>query len=246
MQHTPTGQRVPTVETVIPVYNEEHVLERSVTTLRDFLPAQLPYPWRILIADNASTDRTLDVAKSLAGRYPGEVAYLHLPQKGRGRALRAAWMNSDADILSYMDVDLSTDLAAYPPLIQAIAEEGYHLATGSRLLPGSRIVRSPTREVLSRGYFFMIRALFFVRFTDAQCGFKAIHRAAARALLPLVQNQEWFFDTELLILAEKNGFRIKDIPIRWIEDPDSRVNIPKTVAEDVRGLLRLRFHLPRV
>ncbi|MBI4497181.1 MAG: glycosyltransferase family 2 protein [Chloroflexi bacterium] len=246
MQQTPTEHHVPSVDVVIPVYNEEHVLERSVITLRDFLRAQIPYEWRILIADNASTDRTLEVAKGLAARYPDDVAYLHLPQKGRGRALRTAWMASDADILSYMDVDLSTGLEAFPPLVQAIAVEGYDLATGSRLMQRSHIVRSLKREILSRGYFLMIQALFGVHFTDAQCGFKALSRQAARALLPLVQNQEWFFDTELFVLAEKNGYRIKDVPIRWIEDPDSRVNIPKTIAEDVRGLLRLRFHLPRV
>lgn len=229
------------VDTVIPVYNEEHVLEHSVETLREFLGQHLrPHRWRILIADNASIDGTLPVAQELARRYPQEVAWLHLDQKGRGRALRVAWMTSDSDILSYMDVDLSTGLESYPPLVQAIIN-GYDIAIGSRLLSESQTTRSPKREFTSRAYNLLIKGSHFTRISDAQCGFKAISRAAARALVPLVQNQEWFFDTELLLLAEKRGYRIKELPVRWVEDPDTRVDIVKTALEDMRGLLRLRF-----
>ena len=232
------------VEVVIPVYNEEHVLTQSVGTLREFLTENLkPHHWRILIADNASTDGTLRVAQELAAQYPEEVACLHLDQKGRGRALRVAWMTSDADILSYMDVDLSTGLEAYPLLVQSIIN-GYDVAIGSRLMSGSQTTRSPRREVISRAYNLLIKASHFSRISDAQCGFKAISREAARALVPLVQNQEWFFDTELLLLAEKRGYKIKEIPVRWVEDPDTRVNILKTALEDIRGLLRLRFTPP--
>ena len=227
------------VDAVIPVYNEAHVLAQSVATLSTFLDEQLPYDWRIVIADNASTDATLEVAKQI-GDENRRVNVLHLDLKGRGRALKAAWLGSDADVLSYMDVDLSTDIRVYPALIRAIAEEGYDLATGSRLLPGSRIKRSPKREALSRGYNLIIRAAFRTRFSDAQCGFKAISQRAARHLLPRVENNEWFFDTELLILAERNGYRVKDIPVRWLEDLDTRVNIRKTVLEDLRGLWRLK------
>jgi glycosyltransferase involved in cell wall biosynthesis len=243
------------VDIVIPVYNEEHVLARSVETLRVFLrdnlPACLPsgqagrtgrpHAWRIVIADNASSDGTLAVAQELAAQYPGEVAVVHLPQKGRGRALRAAWLGSDAEVLTYMDVDLSTDLSALPPLVDAIAVEGYDLAIGSRLARGAHTTRSPRRELISRVYNLLIKAIHFTRFSDAQCGFKAISRQAARDLVPLVKNEEWFFDTELLILAEKGGYRIKEVPVRWVEDPDTRVKIASTMAEDVRGLLRLRF-----
>lgn len=233
------------VDVVIPVYNEEHVLAQSVATLRAFLQENLPYRWRIVVADNASIDKTLEVAQRLAEQYPGEVSYIHLPQKGRGRALRAAWTSSTADVLTYMDVDLSTGLEAFPPLVRAIAEEGYDVATGSRLMPNSRIVRSLKRDVISKTYNLIIKATFFTKFSDAQCGFKAISRRACQELVPLIENQEWFFDTELLILAEKNGYRIKDVPVRWIEDPDTRVNIQKTVREDLEGLWRLRRHLPR-
>lgn len=229
------------VEVVIPVYNEEHVLALSVGALRDFLTENLKlHRWRIRIADNASTDGTLRVAQELAAQYPEEVAWLHLNQKGRGRALRVAWMTSDADILSYMDVDLSTGLEAYPLLVQSIIN-GYDLAIGSRLMSGSQTTRSPRREFISRAYNLLIKTSHFSRISDAQCGFKAISREAARALVPLVQNQEWFFDTELLLLAEKRGYTIKEIPVRWVEDPDTRVNILKTALEDIRGLLRLRF-----
>lgn len=227
------------VDIVIPVYNEEHILARSVATLRQFLGQNAPQSWTIVIADNASTDKTWEVALDLA-RQHADVSALHLDEKGRGRALRRAWLESSADIVSYMDVDLSTDLKAFPPLIQAI-EEGYGVAIGSRLLPGSSVTRSFRREFTSRSYNLLIRAMFLAKFSDAQCGFKALSSTTAQDLVPQIKDQEWFFDTELLILAEKRGYRIKEIPVAWVEDPDSRVAIFKTVREDLKGLLRLRF-----
>ena len=231
------------VDIVIPVYNEEHVLTDSVATLRKFLAEGFAHQYRIVVADNASTDGTRAVAQRLAEEHT-DVACLHVPQKGRGRALRAAWLDSPADIVCYMDVDLSTDLAAFPPLIESIASEGYDVATGSRLAREADIRRSLRREAISRGYNVMIKGLFFTRFSDAQCGFKAASRRAVQDLVPLIENNEWFFDTELLILAEKAGYRLKEVPVRWLEDPDSRVNVPRTVGEDVRGLLRLRWKRP--
>jgi glycosyltransferase involved in cell wall biosynthesis len=234
------------VDIVIPVYNEEHVLAESLAALRKFLAQSASggtHQYRIVVADNASTDGTLALAQRLAKKHP-DVASLHIPQKGRGRALRTAWLTSPADVLSYMDVDLSTDLAAFSPLIEAIASEGYDVALGSRLARGADIRRSLRREATSRVYNVMIKGLFFTRFSDAQCGFKAVSRRAVQELVPLIENNEWFFDTELLILAEKAGYRIKEIPVRWLEDPDTRVNVPKTAWEDVRGLLRLRLRRP--
>lgn len=233
-----------TVDVVIPVYNEEHVLARSVATLRDFLKNNLDKQWRIIIADNASTDRTWEVAQGLDKEYP-EVTSVHIDQKGRGRALRKVWLESDSDIVSYMDVDLSTGLDAFPRIIQAI-EEGYGVATGSRLLGQSKVKRSFKRELTSRGYNFIIKALFFTKWHDAQCGFKAVSRKAVDELVPLIQNQEWFFDTELLLLAGMKGYRIKEVPVTWVEDTDTRVDIIKTVREDMGGLMRLRFRpLPK-
>ena len=232
---------MPQLDIVLPVYNEAHVLAGSVERLHSFLQeSAFPYSWRIVVADNASTDATLSVARVLEDRF-GDVAPLHLPQKGRGRALRKAWLESDADAMCYMDVDLSTDLAALLPLAKAVLEDGYDVATGSRMTRGSRIQRSLRRETTSRGFIFLIKVLFVSKLSDTQCGFKAISRQAARELLPQVENEEWFFDTELLLLAEKGGYRVREVPVHWIEDLDSRVNVLKTVLEDLRGLLRMRF-----
>ena len=237
---------MPQLDIVIPVYNEAHVLAGSIERLRSYLEeTNFPYSRRIVVADNASTDRTLAVAQELAERFD-DVAALHLPQKGRGRALRKAWLESDADAVSYMDVDLSTDVAALTPLARAVLEEGYDVASGSRMTRGSQIERSLRRELTSRGFIFLIKLVFLSKLSDTQCGFKALSRQAVRELVPRIENEEWFFDTELLLLAEKGGYRIKEVPVRWREDPDSRVNVAKTVAEDLRGLLRMRFRrIPR-
>ena len=237
---------MPQLDIVIPVYNEAHVLVGSIERLRSYLAeTNFPYSRRIVVADNASTDRTLAVAQELAERFD-DVAALHLPQKGRGRALRKAWLESDADAVSYMDVDLSTDVAALTPLARAVLEEGYDVASGSRMTRGSQIERSLRRELTSRGFIFLIKLAFFSKLSDTQCGFKALSRQAVHELVPRIENEEWFFDTELLLLAEKGGYRIKEVPVRWQEDPDSRVNVAKTVAEDLRGLLRMRFRrIPR-
>ena len=227
-----------TVDIVIPVYNEESALERSICELRDYLEQHLPYHWTIVIADNASTDRTWELAQSLA--QDPAVRAIHLDQKGRGRALRQAWLTSGADVVSYMDVDLSTNLKSFLPLIAPIITGHSDVAIGSRLLKSAVVQRQRKREIISRVYNFMIKVLFRNRFSDAQCGFKGLSRTAARELLPLVENQSWFFDTELLLLAEERGMRIYEVPVQWIEDLDSRVNITKTALEDIKGLLRVR------
>ena len=237
---------MPQLDIVLPVYNEAHVIAGSVERLRAYLQeTNFPYSWRIVVADNASTDTTLAVAHQLEDTYP-DVTVVHLPQKGRGRALRKAWLESQADAMCYMDIDLSTDLAALLPLTKAVLEEEYDVATGSRMTRGSQITRSLRREITSRGLIFLIKVAFLSKLSDTQCGFKAITRQAAQELLPRIENEEWFFDTELLLLAEKGGYRVKDIPVRWVEDTDTRVNVLKTVAEDLGGLLRMRFkRIPR-
>ncbi len=232
---------MPQLDIVIPVYNEAHVLAGSIEKLRSFLQEMnFPYTWRVVVADNASTDATLEVAQELS-RQHDDVSVVHLPQKGRGRALKKAWLESDADAMCYMDVDLSTDLKALLPLADAVLKDGYDIATGSRMTRGSQITRSLRRETTSRGFIALIKLFFFSKLSDTQCGFKAVTRQAAHELLPLVENDEWFFDTELLLLAEKGGYRVKDVPVHWIEDTDSRVNVRKTVMEDLQGLARMRF-----
>jgi glycosyltransferase involved in cell wall biosynthesis len=230
----------PSVDVIIPVYNEERDLPRCVERLSAFLKDNLPNPWRIVVADNGSTDGTLRVCEELSDEYP-RVTYIHLDQKGRGRALKRAWTESEADVVSYMDVDLSTGLEHFPSLVNTI-EEGADVAIGSRLMRGSKVQRKMKREITSRGYNMLIKLLFWnTRFHDAQCGFKAVNRRTVRAIVPLVKNNNWFFDTEMLLIAQRHGFKIREVPVRWADDPDTRVKVLKTAWEDVRGLLRLRF-----
>ncbi len=234
-----------TVDIIIPVYNEEEVLPRTIVTLTEYLRGNLSNPWRIVIADNASTDSTRAVSEMLCERHSG-VHYLHLTQKGRGRALRTAWLDSRADIVSYMDADLSTDLSHFPQLIQAI-ESGNHIAVGSRLSKASQVQRGFKREFISRSYNLLINSMFFTGLPDAQCGFKALTRAAAEAIVPSIKNNNWFFDTEMLIIAAKRGYNIASVPVKWDDDPTSTVNVMSTAMEDIKGLLRLRFGgVPRV
>jgi len=227
-----------TVDVVIPVHNEERDLERCVRRLHRHLTTEFPYPFRITIADNASTDGTPEVARALAAELAG-VRWRRLAAKGRGLALRTAWSESDAPVLAYMDVDLSTDLAALLPLVAPLISGHSDVAIGSRLARGSRVVRGLKREALSRGYNLLLRGTLAARFTDAQCGFKAIRKEVADSLLPLVRDTGWFFDTELLVLAQRAGLRIHEVPVDWVDDPDSRVDIGPTILADLRGIARL-------
>ena len=227
------------VEVVVPVYNEQEVLPESIPALCDYLTTYFPYRWSVVIADNASTDATLSVAEGLAAAYP-RVSVLHLEEKGRGRALKAAWLASEADIVAYMDVGLSTNLWSFLPLVAPLATGHSDVAIGSRLLRGAMVTRQWRRELISRCYNLLIKALFRNRFSDAQCGFKAVKRGTARKLLAQVQDGEWFFDTELLLLAEERGCRISEVPVDWIEDLDSRVDVTSTALMDVKGLLRVK------
>jgi glycosyltransferase involved in cell wall biosynthesis len=232
------------VDVVIPVLNEAHVLEKSVEEVRSFLAANTDWAWQVVVVDNGSTDGTDRVARTLVERH-GDVRFLQLPQRGRGRALRHAWTQSDADIMSYTDVDLSTELAALPRLVEGIAAGDYDLGTGSRLLAASQTTRSAKREFISRCYNLMVKAVLWTSFSDAQCGFKVVSRRVVQEIVPHIKDQSWFFDTELLVLAEKHGYRIMDLPVRWIEDDDSRVKIVKTAWEDIKGVARLRWTLWR-
>ena len=231
-----------TLDVVIPVLNEERALANSVNALAAFLSNNLnDYEWAVVVADNGSTDATPSICQSLSEQ-DSRVRHVRLEQKGRGRALKQAWAESDADIVAYMDVDLSTDLSALPQTIAAVDDEGYDIAIGSRLTRGARVIgRSFKRELISRSYSLIFRAMFLAGFQDAQCGFKAVSRRAADDVAPLVVDNGWFFDTEMLLIAEKNGYRIKEIPVKWTDDPDSRVKIISTAWEDIKGLLRLRF-----
>ena len=236
------SESLPVVDLVIPVLNEAHVLENSVERVRAFLGAGFPYPWRVTVADNGSDDGTYEIAEGLAGTFP-EVRCFRLDQRGRGRALRHAWTRSDADIVAYTDVDLSTELDALEPICRAIHEQGYDLGTGSRLHPNSQTTRGLKREFISRSYNLLVRLVLRTHFSDAQCGFKVVSRRVVENVVPQVLDEAWYFDTELLAIAEKQGYRIFDHPVRWIDDEDSRVKIVSTAWEDIKGVARTRMYL---
>ncbi|MCE1178001.1 MAG: bifunctional glycosyltransferase family 2/GtrA family protein [Micrococcales bacterium] len=234
----------PVLDVVIPVYNEQETVEACVRRLHAHLVQTFPYPFQITIADNASTDTTWQVATALAATVPG-VAAVHLDQKGRGRALKQVWLDSPAPILAYMDVDLSTDLDALWPLVAPLMSGHSDVSIGSRLSKQSRVVRGAKREFISRTYNRILRVGIGARFSDAQCGFKAIRKDVAVELLPLVEDTTWFFDTELLVLAERSGLRIHEVPVDWYDDPDSRVDIVSTATDDLKGVWRVRRSLAR-
>ena len=234
----PTTRVTTVVDIVVPVFNEQAVLVENITTLERYLRHHFPFSWRITIADNASTDDTWRLASTLAATIDG-VRAVHLDQKGRGRALRTAWTDNDAEVLAYMDVDLSTGLDALLPLIAPLLSGHSDVAIGSRLATGASVARGPRREFISRSYNRLLRAVFGNGFRDAQCGFKAVRRDVAERLLPMVQDQEWFFDTELLLLAERNGLRVHEVPVTWVDDPDSRVHVVSTATKDLQGVARM-------
>ena len=236
-----------TIDVVIPVYNEERALPISLPKVLAFFDAHPEHQWRVVIADNASTDHTLAVGRVLETEHPGRVAVLFIPVKGRGIALRTSWLTSPADVVAYMDVDLSTDLVHLSALVDPIAAGEVDVSYGTRLHRDSRTNRSFKREFISRSYVFLLRTIAGLRVTDAQCGFKATSREAARALIPLVRDNAWFFDSELLLVAQENGYRLREVPVRWEEDADTRVKIVKTALDDLRGIWRLkRGGVPRV
>jgi len=244
VSHSLGMSEIPEVDIVVPVKNEEHDLAPSVTRLVGYLRDFFPFSARVTIADNGSTDSTWRVARSLEAAF-AEVRAVHLDLPGRGRALHEIWSSSDAELLAYMDVDLSTDLNALLPLVAPLLSGHSDIAIGTRLAHGSRVVRGPKREIISRCYNLLLRVVLRTRFTDAQCGFKAIRASQARELLPLVADNGWFFDTELLVLAERAGLRIHEVPVDWTDDTDSRVDIVDTALRDLHGVARVGIGLAR-
>ena len=236
--------RLPQVEIVVPVLNEERDLALSVRRLVAYLAGRFPFRSVVTIADNGSTDGTWAAAQDLAEELDG-VRAVRLERPGRGHALRSVWSASRADVLAYMDVDLSTDLNALLPLVAPLLSGHSDLAIGTRLARGARVVRGPRREVISRCYNALLHATLGAGFSDAQCGFKAIRAEAARLLLPLTRDGGWFFDSELLVLAERAGLRIHEVPVDWIDDLDSRVKLAATALGDLRGIARMRWGLLR-
>ena len=234
------------VEIAVPVYNEEVDLDPNVRRLRRYLDERFPLRAVVTIADNASTDSTWDIARAIATEVDG-VRAVHLDQKGRGRAVKRIWSTSDAPVVAYMDVDLATGLDGLLPLVAPLISGHAEVAIGSRLAVGARVVRGTKREVISRAYNAILHAALHTGFSDAQCGFKAMRADVARDLIPQIEDDAWFFDTELLVLAERSGLRIHEVAVDWVDDPDSRVDIARTARADLAGIWRLwRHRLPVV
>ena len=234
----------PLIDIVVPVLNEEKILQKSITTLDEYMAKHLPYRYQITIADNGSQDKTPEIAKNLAEKHQS-VRVVSLAERGRGRALKQVWQNSSADILAYMDVDLSTSLDDFLPMIQPLLAGEAGVAIGSRLMKDSRTSRGVKREFISRCYNNIIKWTSGTKFSDAQCGFKAIRRDVAAKFLPKIRDNEWFFDTELLIKTERASVPIHEQPVTWIEDTDSRVKIVKTAVDDLKGLYRVNKELDK-
>ena len=233
---------LPKVLLVLPVYNESHILNKNITFLNCYLKDNLSYCLKILIVDNGSNDGTDIVGKSLADQFDN-VDFLRLEQKGRGHALQEAWHRSDAQVLSYMDIDFSTDLKYFFPMIESVLSQDHDICVGVRLHKASKTTRSLKREILSRGYAILFRLILRLKVNDAQCGFKAINQNVFETLSPKLRDKQWFFDTELLFRAQQQGMRIKQLPVKWIEDPDSRVKITLVVIDYIINLFKLRLNL---
>ena len=236
------SNQLKSVDIILPVYNGQEDLEKSVDTIIKFFKSiKFPYKWNIIISDNASTDNTPKIARALAKKY-SQVHHLRLTQKGRGIAVRTAWMQSKADIVSFMDVDLAVDLEAFPRLINEVAH-GADICIGSRFLKESKVKRSLKREILSRSYNTILKILFQNKFSDAQCGFKAFNTNTVKNVLLEVKDNEWFFDTELLVKAERAGYKIKEIPFVWTEGPSTTVKLMKTSFRLLRKAVEFRLSL---
>ncbi|MGW5522770.1 glycosyltransferase [Gordonia sp. NPDC003950] len=232
----------PVLDIVVPVYNEELDIAECLHRLHEHLRVNVPFAARITVADNASTDSTVAIASHIADELDG-IRVAHLDEKGRGRALKAVWSRSDAQIVAYCDVDLSTDLNALMPLIAPLISGHSDVAIGTRLSRDSRVVRGPKREFISRSYNLILRTTMRAKFSDAQCGFKAMRTDIGRQVLPYVEDTGWFFDTELLVLAERIGLRIAEVPVDWTDDPNSTVDIVSTAVEDLKGCARVGYAL---
>ncbi|WP_043805794.1 dolichyl-phosphate beta-glucosyltransferase [Paenarthrobacter aurescens] len=240
-----TSVVVPVLDLTVPVYNEEARLEHNLRQLHGHLTRSFPHTFRITVADNASTDSTLRIAERLARELP-ELTVVRFQERGRGNALRQVWQSSPSPVLAYMEADLSTDLSALAPLVAPLISGHSDLAIGTRLAPGSRVTRSPHREFISRSYTSLLRTVLGARFSDAQCGFKAVRADVAHRLLPHTTDDSWFFDTELLVIAERCGLRVHEVPVDWTDDADSRVDVVRTALADLRGMARLNRNLRRI
>jgi glycosyltransferase involved in cell wall biosynthesis len=235
----------PLIELVLPVFNEEDVIEDSVVTLNRFMEKNCKFPWQITVFSNGSTDNTVEIGNQLSRRF-SRVNFVHIPERGKAKAYKSIWPSSQASIVGFMDADLSTELEAIPKCIDAI-KNGADIAIGDRHTVGALIERSLKRTMLSRGYNMLIKLLFpHTKVRDAHCGFKFLKKSVARSLLPHIRDDCWFFDTELLMLAEQTGHKIEQIPVLWVERKASKVRVTRVVTDYLFNLLKLRVRMWRL
>ena len=213
-----------TIQVVLPVYNEERSVLATSEIVHAFFVANPQHEWEAVIADNASIDGTPDLGKAIASKYD-EFEYLRIERKGRGAALREAWQNADSQVVAYTDIDLSTSLRSLIDAAELI-ERGADIVVGNRVHPESIVKRSLQRTIMSRIYNFVARKTLGLRFNDVHCGFKSGRRTVIQGLLTEIEDDYWFFDTELLYLAQRKGLKNVEIPVVWEEsDSDSALNL---------------------
>jgi uncharacterized membrane protein YbhN (UPF0104 family) len=226
------------VSVVLPAYNEANRIEDTVKVVKDTLE-KLDYGYEIIIAEDGSTDGTDEIAKRLSSRDP-RIVHLHSDNRlGRGKALTNAMEIAKGDVVVYLDVDLSTDMDHLKELIDAVAKEGYDIATGSRLLKDSQTERPFKRDFASKVYNFLVRLMLGSKLRDHQCGFKAFKRSSVLKLLRDVKDNHWFWDTEVLVLAQRKGLRVKEIPVKWKQSGETKVKFTKDVLYMFSQILRM-------
>ena len=237
-------QKLVEVSVVFPAYNEvdylEHAVEKTVQALAEFTRS-----FELIIAEDGSTDGTAERSEELTKKYPF-VKHIHGEKRlGRGTALNNAFKQSNGEILVYMDVDLATNIEQLKSLVKAVEEEGFDFAVGSRLLSESKVKRSRTRQIASKSYNFLVRAMLGSKLKDHQCGFKAFKREALIQLLDEVVARHWFWDTELLVRAARKGFKIKEIPVDWKGPRETKVRLLKDSFSMAGQVVKLWWRLKK-
>jgi len=233
----------------LPCYNEERILKSNILRVFNFLKENVASDdWQIIIANNQSTDKTGQIGEELEKKFES-IKHLEIFQKGKGVAIRESWQRFPADIYIFMDTDLATDLEALPRLIRAVKEEKFNVAIGSRFHPQSKVKRKLVRKIISFSYNLLRKILIGSKITDAPCGFKAVDKKIIQNILPQVKDEQWFFDSELVILAEKGGYKIKEIPIKWEDirekEDKSKVNTISLSLDYFKKLIKLKKRLKK-
>jgi len=233
------------ISIAVPTFNEEKIIEQRINQLFDFCENNLKkYKWRIIVADNGSTDRTIKIIRKQKQKY-SKLEYFHLKKLGKGLAIKKAWQDYLADVNIFMDADLATELKFTIPLINGITEEKYDLTIGSRYHKQSKCKRSLIRSMCSKFYNFILKIFFNIKLTDTHCGFKALSKSAVQRIIPKIKNNGLFFDTELLVLARYYNLKIKEMPVNW-EDKNERktkIKIIKTGLKYLKEIIKLKYRL---